>query len=299
MQTSETTQSLIKHNIEDYFNKQTFYERHNIDVIFTIIAILFVLFVVLYVYFSSRIDIEKLNWKQNKCNPFYMPFGRKINDGDEDFNKNNFSNCLNDLVSNIANDALSPITEITNLFSGMLKLVTSIMVQISTNLMHLFNILMSLFRELILRIQRILHENILIFSTINNFISQVLGFIAVLYYKLIIMVDSIKLMLPIKALAFLTAAVIPALLAFLLSLAIFCYTFYIGLAGMIPWCITCWAFVKAAVWAIITLILFVFFLFLLTLYALFADMAHDILQKTLKPISNMDDPIEIQDPPVP
>ena len=52
----------------------------------------------------------------------------------------------------------------------------------------------------------------------GNFIASLLGFISLIYYKIVIIVDSIKLIFPIMALSFLVGIVLPTLLALVISI---------------------------------------------------------------------------------
>ena len=69
----------LQEKFKQYFDEMTYFEKYNVDIWITIVAILIVVFIVMYVLIGSRISIEKLNWEKNKCNPFYMPFGKHIN----------------------------------------------------------------------------------------------------------------------------------------------------------------------------------------------------------------------------
>ena len=67
----------LQEKIKHHFEKMSYFNKYNFDIIITILAILFVLFVVIYFYISSRINLEKINWDKNKCNPFLHAFCRK------------------------------------------------------------------------------------------------------------------------------------------------------------------------------------------------------------------------------
>ena len=121
-----------------------------------------------------------------------MLFAESVNNGEEGFNRNNLNNCLNDLTSNIAHDILAPINAIANLFSKTLSILAGLFANMLDYFMHLYNLVVSLFRQLMLILQKIVEVNSVIFSQINNFIGSVLGFITIIYYKIVLLVDSIK-----------------------------------------------------------------------------------------------------------
>jgi len=284
----ETKNIKLSNKIKSFFEKQSYLEKYNFDIVVTILAILFVVFVVFSVYINSRINLEKINWDKNKCNPFYMPFGRKINNGGDGFNEENLRNCLDDLTSNIAFDVLGPINGLVNLFSEILKFLTSMMSQVLGNTMHLFNMLISIFRELMMRVTRIVEENIIIFSKINNFVGSVLGFISLIYYQIVIIVDSLKLIFPMMALAFLMGVIMPALISLVIAIILLAVFYVIAVSLSPVFCIGCWAWGPVAVWVIVVIFMMIFFILILTLYVIFANMCNEILVKILRPVSNND-----------
>ena len=155
-------------------------------------------------------------------------------------------------------------------------------------IMHLYELLVSLFRELMLIVERIVTENVVIFSKINNFIASILGFISLMYYQLIILVDSVKLIFPMMALAFLMGVVLPTLIALVISIVLLAVFFVIAATLSPVFCIGCWAWAPVAVWVIVVIFLLIFFILILVLYIIFAQMCNDILVKILRPVSNDD-----------
>ena len=293
----ESKDKKLQEKIKNYFEKLSYGEKYNFDIVITTLAILFVVYVVFYVYISSRINLEKINWEQNKCNPFYMPFAKAINNGGEGYNGENLKNCLNELTSNLAFDILAPINAIVNFFSKILEFLGSMFSNLLAFIIHLYNLLVSLFRELMLRIERIVEENIIIFSKINNFIGSILGFISLIYYQIVILVDSIKLIFPMMALAFLMGVVLPTLLSLVISI-ILLVVFYVIAVTLSPiFCIGCWAWASVAVWVIVVIFLMIFFILILVLYVIFANMCNDILVKILRPVSQDDSEITFNKAP--
>tara|TARA_Y100000816_G_scaffold50644_1_gene32263 strand:+ start:6889 stop:7782 length:894 start_codon:yes stop_codon:yes gene_type:complete len=293
----ESKDTKLQEKIKNYFEKLSYGEKYNFDIVITTLAILFVVYVVFYVYFSSRINLEKINWEKNKCNPFYMPFAQVVNDGGDGFNGENLKNCLNDLTSNLAFDILAPINVIANFFSQILEFLASMFSNLLAFIMHLYNLLVSLFRELMLRIERIVQENVTIFSKINNFIGSVLGFITLIYYQIVILVDSIKLIFPMMALSFLIGVFIPTLLALVISI-IFLAVFYAIAVFLSPiLCIGCWAWAPVAVWVVVSIFLMIFFILILVLYIIFANTCNDILVRILRPVTQDDSEMTFKKPP--
>ena len=294
----ESKEKFLQNTIKSYFEKLSYGEKYNIDIVITILAVVFVIYVVLYVYFSSRVNLEKINWEKNKCNPFYMPFGKVINGAGDGFNGENLRNCLNNLTSNIASDILAPINAIVNIFSEILQFLAAMFLQILDYIMHLYDLLVSIFREIMLRLERITLANINIFAKVNNFIASILGFISLVYYQIVIIVDSIKLIFPVMALSFLVGVILPALISLVISIILLAVFYVIAvLLSPVPFCIGCWAWAPVAVWTIVVIFLMIFFILILVLYMIFAQMCNDILVKILKPVSQSDYEMSFNKPP--
>lgn len=287
----------LQEKLKKYFDEISYFQKYNVDIWITIVATLIVVFIVIYTVIGSRISIEKLNWEKNKCNPFYMPFGKHINNGSDSFNGDNLYNCLNDLMSNVAFDVLSPINTIINFFSEILKLLGSLFAHFLAWIKHLFNLLLDLFRELMSRIERIIKENLVIYASINDFIGAFLGFVSIMYYQLVLLIDSIKLMFPMAGLSFLVGIVSPAVISLVISIILLAVFYVIAVTLSPVFCIGCWAWAPVITWSIAVIFMLIYTIIIFVLYIIFANSCNDILEKTLRPISNNDTPMTFGQPP--
>lgn len=275
----------LKEKIKSFFEKQSYYDAYNFDICVTIVIIFIVIFIVFYIYINTKLKLEKLNWENNKCNPFYMPFASRVNTGGgSKSNEDNFKNCLNGLTSNIAYDVLSPINAIFNMISEFFKFIAMIFSQLVAYTMFLINRLIGIFKELMLILEKITTENIVIFSKINNFIASILGFISLIYYTIILLVDSVKLMFPMMAMSFLMGVVIPTIVS--LSISIFILGMFVIIASFPFGCFGCWAWPFAASWLVVVIFLTIFLILVIIFYTIFARACNDILVRILAPISN-------------
>tara|TARA_Y100000748_G_scaffold266780_1_gene237358 strand:- start:1423 stop:2304 length:882 start_codon:yes stop_codon:yes gene_type:complete len=290
---NESIETKLQNKIKFFFDKESYLEKYNYDIVFTILVILLVVFIVISISIYSRINLEKINWEKNKCNPFYMIISNLINGAGYKFNEENLKSCLNDLTSGIAHDVLQPINSLVNLFSETLKYNAIMLSRVQSFIMYLVNNLTSLFTEFIQRIKLILQENIELFIKINNFLGTILGFFTVIYYKIVLLVDSIKLLFPILALTFLVGVVAPTLYSLLIAIGLL-----LGFIAItfIPFCFGCWAWGPVAVWSAVVILLTAFFILVVLLYKIFAKTANDILVRILRPISNTG-LLSFEDPP--
>tara|TARA_B110000483_G_C18199090_1_gene544392 strand:+ start:1184 stop:2056 length:873 start_codon:yes stop_codon:yes gene_type:complete len=280
----EPNGAILQYEIKSYFEKMSYHEKYNVDIWFTILAILFVVYFMIYLYIKSSVNLEKINWEKNKCNPFYMPLAGSINNHGDGYTKQNLINCLNDLTSNIAHDILTPINATFNIFNQMFASLASLFTDFQSFIMILYNMLVSLFRELMLRLQKIIQENGIIFAKINNFTESLLGFITVLYYQIIIIVDSFKLIFPMIGMSFLIGVILPTLIAVATTAIYLTVTTFIAVTMSPIFCIGCWAWAPVIAMIPIFIFLVMYLIFIFILYGIFMQATSDILERTLAPL---------------
>lgn len=287
----------IQDNIKELFDNASYYSRHSDDIWITTLATVIVIGLVIYLYIKSTFAGEKANWEYNKCNPLYMPFASMINGGSDDMNGDNLKNCFKDLTRSIANDAMGPINASANMFSATLETLSAMSASVQEYIMYLYSLILAFFKELMLRVQRIAGENIIIFTKINNFLGNVLGFISLMYYNLTVIIDSIKLIFPMMALSFLIGVIMPAIVSLVVSIVLLAVFYVIAVTLSPVFCIGCWAWGPVAIWLIVVIFMTIFVIFILTLYVIFSETCNNILRRLLKPVSSSDEPMEFKDPP--
>lgn len=215
----ESRKSKLEYNINSMFNNMSYFVMYNNDIWLTIIILTVVFFVTSYFFFKNSIQVNRLNWEENKCNPIMMPFGKLLNPGSSsDFNENNFQNCTKDLLSGLSINIKDPISAIFSMFGGILSLASSLMSSIMAFFLYLFNMLLNFFRQLILIMQKLVGNTSEIFATVSNTIGNILGFLSVLYNQIIVVIDSIKYIFPVMAASFTVAIIIPTIVFLVVSI---------------------------------------------------------------------------------
>ena len=70
-------------NINNLYLKSGYFQKYASDVFTTIL--LFFIFFVIYIYFTSKNELKKVKykWNQERCNPKYMPFAGYIMDPED------------------------------------------------------------------------------------------------------------------------------------------------------------------------------------------------------------------------
>lgn len=190
---------IIDKNIKNVFDNMSYSEQYNYDIWFTIIAIIIVLVLTIYFYIDNFIKSQRPNWKNNKCNPLYMPFASalagdqdSLNDPSGNFAEKNFNECLNDLTFGISLDAKQPINAIFGIFKSMFAFLASIVSQIVAFFMYLLKLIFQLFNALVERLKLILHQVNIVLIRGNTFLQNIIYTLQDIYFTVVVGVELLK-----------------------------------------------------------------------------------------------------------
>jgi hypothetical protein len=232
---------IIDENIKNVFDNMSYSEQYNYDIWFTIIAVIIVLVLTIYFYIDNFIKSQRPNWKNNKCNPLYMPFAGALAesidaDGNQidpsgNFAEKNFNECLNDLTFGISLDVKQPINVIFGIFKSMFAFLASIVSQIVAFFMYLLNLIFQLFNALVERLKLILHQVNIVLIRGNTFLQNIIYTLQDIYFTVVVGVELFKTLigasLNVMATTFLIGgiaqfvAVLTPLIVFIITAAIF------------------------------------------------------------------------------
>ena len=193
---------IIDENIKNVFDNMSYSEQYNYDIWFTIIAIIIVLVLTIYFYIDNFIKSQRPNWKNNKCNPLYMPFADVLAgsvDADDNqidpsgnYAEKNFNECLNDLTFGISLDVKQPINIIFGIFKSMFAFLASIVSQIVAFFMYLLNLIFQLFNALVERLKLILHQVNIVLIRGNTFLQNIIYTLQDIYFTVVVGVSLLK-----------------------------------------------------------------------------------------------------------
>jgi len=258
---------IIDENIKNVFDNMSYSEQYNYDIWFTIIAVIIVLVLTIYFYIDNFIKSQRPNWKNNKCNPLYMPFADALAgsvDADDNqidpsgnFAEKNFNECLNDLTFGISLDVKQPINVIFGIFKSMFAFLASIVSQIVAFFMYLLNLIFQLFNALVERLKLILHQVNIVLIRGNTFLQNIIYSLQDIYFTVVVGVELLKTLivasLNVMASTFLIGgiaqfgAVLSLLIGFILIASILSASFFLA-----PFSVPFWTL--AAIYTILLLI---------------------------------------------
>ena len=271
--------------INNFYDNSSYYELFNTDIWLTILAFVVVFLLTFYFTITSIIRSYKTNWEINKCNPALMPFASIINpelsNGEPfEYTLNNFTECLDALNAELATDMTKPINNIRDTLSEFFDTIFGVANTSLGYVMALFDFLIELFRLFIEKITNFVLHTQLTFITLNDFFAKVVSILTVLYYTLILLVSSYRLIFIIAVMGFLMVFVIPTgvimttqlilLIRGIVQLAGFSF----GLPFTIPWVLAC---IILVIVGIVTFIMaLILFIILTIFYALFNNFVTQI-----------------------
>ena len=210
-----TTNENIVNKINNYFDNNSYSEIYSNDIWFTVIIFLIVIFIALYFYVISTIKSYKSSWQKDKCNPLLMPFASVINSeeskGNElDYIINNFNECLNILNTELAQEAQKPIDNISVSIEGIYGAIHEEFIKTQSFIAYLFNLILEFFKMVMTKLEIILINVKLFFLNTNTFLGKILSTVTVMFYTLVLLIKSFRLIFVIFVLGWLLAMVIPA-----------------------------------------------------------------------------------------
>ena len=119
------------------------------------------------------------NWQTEKCKPQIMPFAGFINAPKgttwTDYTYQNFQQCLNNIQSGLAGDALEPITFVTNVMSNMLNKITEAINSIRAMFDKVRTFFETVTKEIMGRIMNVMIPLQRIIISVKDFLSKCQG----------------------------------------------------------------------------------------------------------------------------
>lgn len=106
--------------INKLYNKVGFLEKYGGSLWMTVIVILVFFIAISYYYIYNNLQPIKADWVNQRCNPTVMPFAGLINPPDPkkmsafDFTAQNFTGCIQNILSDIAGTFLAPFYYLVN-----------------------------------------------------------------------------------------------------------------------------------------------------------------------------------------
>jgi hypothetical protein len=121
-------------NIKKMYNNLTYFDQYGISfILFILITIILILLISACISLSNIKNI-KADWANQRCKPHIIPIAGFINKPDNisfnDFTKQNFAYCTQNLLKGVSGDALEPLNFLTKAFGGISEYIEQAIVNI-------------------------------------------------------------------------------------------------------------------------------------------------------------------------
>tara|TARA_B100001057_G_scaffold495294_1_gene593950 strand:- start:886 stop:2457 length:1572 start_codon:yes stop_codon:yes gene_type:complete len=157
-------------SIKEIYNKTGYLDHYGGSLVLTLLIIFIAFLSLAYYYVKLHIKPLKANWSENKCHPLVMPFAGIINKPDDktasEFAKENFSECLTQILSKVVAVMTMPIKFSLSLIRKFFKILQDAIQQMRELMNYVRKSLMEMVREVM---NRILNVVISLRSLLINF----------------------------------------------------------------------------------------------------------------------------------
>jgi len=171
--------SNITNLLENIYKKVGYFDIYGGSLISSVFILLVFFLLLSYFYIMSNIKPIKNDWARQRCSPSVIPFAGLINKPPNmtafEFTGANFSNCLNNILTDITGDFFQPIYYMVNALTTIIKGITESVQAIRKKIMSVVGNIVSIDNEIMGRIMGVLSPLRLMLIKIKDSLSKVTG----------------------------------------------------------------------------------------------------------------------------
>lgn len=165
--------------IEKMYKNLTYFDQYGGSVILLIIITMIVILICAYCFVMIHASEIRDDWQNNKCKPLVMPFAGIVNapSGTSmfDYTADNFSQCLYNIQTSVAGEALEPITFVTNALASVIKAIENQLNSVRAMFAKIRTFFQNITTELMGRIMNVMIPLQQIIISLKDFLSKVQG----------------------------------------------------------------------------------------------------------------------------
>jgi len=166
-------------NVNELYDKQTYFESNGIYILFTVIFCILLFFIFVYFNILNNIQPIRNDWAVERCNPKYIPFAGVImgKTGEESlkFTQDNSTECIQNILKNMSSHVLGPFYYIVNIVTTTLKDMTEQINTMRELLNKLRDALLNILNELFNRINIFMIPIINLVIVVKDTLSKTVG----------------------------------------------------------------------------------------------------------------------------
>lgn len=188
--------TLNLNSINKLYDNLTYYDIYGSSIIMVIVLTIILILACSYCYIMINLQPIVDDWNNQRCKPYIIPFAGLINKPKDisfnEFTKQNFDYCTQNILKNITGEAVQPLTYVTNslylLYNVIQESLNSIR-QMFDKVRNLFN---SVTKEIMGRLANIMIPLQQIIISFRDIMSKVLGIMTTGLFTLLASYYSLK-----------------------------------------------------------------------------------------------------------
>jgi len=176
-------------NITKMYDNLTYFDQYGSSLFLFIIITILVLLFVSYCFTMINIQPIKDDWKNQRCNPYVIPFAGIINKpsnmGVNEFTKENFAYCTQNILKNITGEAVSPLTFIITMLSNVTTNIKNSLNNIRGMFSNVRDFLQNVTQEVMGRLLNVIAPIQQIILSFRDFIGKIQGVMSASLFTLL------------------------------------------------------------------------------------------------------------------
>ena len=148
------------HKINQMYSDLTYFDQYGGSVFIFIILIIILFLIFAYTNVMKQIQPIKDDWVNQRCKPQVIPFAGLINKPQNmstiDFTQQNFTSCMQDILTSISGYATQPISYTTTILSDFFNIISEAVQMIRTIISSIKSNMTSIAQEILGRIANIM-----------------------------------------------------------------------------------------------------------------------------------------------
>jgi hypothetical protein len=198
-QSTEKNVSVSYKIIENLYDNLSYFDLYGTSVLLFISITIIAFIIQSYFVTKKNMSAIKANWINERCKPSVIPFAGVINPPDgvspREFTQQNFTYCVQDILKNMSEYALLPITFLLNSITNVYKHISVDIQRGREMFAHIRTQMATIVENIMNRLVNILIPIQLIIITFNDIISKIMGIFNTILMTTLGIYDTLKALL--------------------------------------------------------------------------------------------------------
>lgn len=181
------------------YENNSFFKVYGGDFWITLIFVVVCLLLIIYIFITNHFNKIRQNWKEERCNPLYMPFAGFINPdsgkSNAEYTNENFKYCNSQFIKKLEEDSMGPIHGFMNTINNILNGIKEAWNAIAGFMNLLKTIILNIVQMVVDKLVAVLVAIQMLFIKIKDSIGKMVGTLVASIYTFYNLYKVIKLYL--------------------------------------------------------------------------------------------------------